>query len=252
MDPTRLELQAAANLHRLRENPYPGRGIILGLNEAGESLIQVYWIMGRSENSRNRVFEIGGGHVYTAPADPTKVKDPSLIIYNAMSEYREACVVSNGAQTDTVIMRLSEPAPYRCLYTALEGIRYEPDAPNFTPRITAASGWLLEPPGEHFAEMSVLRKSPWNDSGDHCLYEFGSLGRGFGWGITTYMGDGDPLPSFRGEPFPVPLAGDIEDVADTYWAALNDDHKVSLVVKFIPKEGNSLVTIRNKYSKVGA
>lgn len=253
MDNARLALQAAANFHHLRENPYPGRGIVVGLNGTGHSLVQIYWIMGRSPNSRNRVFEMGGGHVYTTPADPSKVKDPSLIIYNAMSEYGDVCVVSNGAQTDTIIERLREPAPFECLYTGLEGVEYEPDAPNFTPRISAACGWS-DDCGDvfYFAEMSVLRKSAYTDDCDHLFYGFGAFGPGFGHCITTYMGDGDPLPAFRGEPILVPLTGDIEDVADTYWAALNEDNKVSLVVKFIPKDDVPFVTIRNKYSKVGA
>lgn len=251
MHPTRLQLQAAANFHNLGANPYPGRGIIIGLSQTGESLVQVYWIMGRSPNSRNRVFEMGDGRVYTTAADPSKVKDPSLIIYNAMREHGEASVVSNGAQTDTVIERLREPQPYRCLYTALQGVEYEPDAPNFTPRITAACGWQKDGGDlSYFAEMSLLRKSTYTDACDHSFYEFGLLAAGYGHCITTYMGDGDPLPAFHGEPLLVPLAGNIEEVADAYWQVLNDDNKVSLAVKFIPKNSYPFVTIRNKYSKV--
>lgn len=253
-NPNALALHAQVNFHRqLQQNAYPGRGIVVGLNETGHSLIQIYWIMGRSENSRNRVFELHGGRVFTAAADPSKIKDPSLIIYNAMVEFGESYVVSNGAQTDTVVERLRKDDPDMGLYLALEGVGYEPDAPNYTPRITAACGWSGDPDDRfYFAEMSVLRKSLCTDDCDHSFYELGSFGLGFGNCITTYSGDGNPLPSFRGEPFLVPLAGDIEAIADAYWSALDEDNKVSLVVKFIPKDGVSFVTIRNKYSKVGA
>src|SRR3989344_9010106 len=127
-----LKLEAETNLFALSRNPYPGRGIITGLDETGEYLVQVYWIMGRSENSRNRVFGCDdGGRLFTEPVDPSKVKDPKLIIYNAMRESAEYYVVSNGDQTDTVI-----DSTYADFSGALMELEYEPDAPNFTPRIS--------------------------------------------------------------------------------------------------------------------
>ena len=126
---------AILNLSRLSSNPYPGRGIVIGTSEDGLHAVQIYWIMGRSENSRNRIFSIDGGRLFTEAADPAKVKDPSLIIYNAMNEYRGNFIVSNGNQTDTVFKGLRMDASV-ALRNILVDRQYEPDAPNFTPRIT--------------------------------------------------------------------------------------------------------------------
>ena len=247
-DPKRLELLAKANLFNLAGNPYPGRAIIVGLDDTGQYLIQVYWIMGRSDNSRNRIFAFEGGRLFTEAADPSKVKDPSLIIYNAMREVEDGgCaigVVSNGHQTDGVANSYKNG---RSLHAELEQWEYEPDAPNFTPRITAVSCWLG---GQECVAMSLLRKSLWAEKCDRHLYEFDRLGRGFGHCLTTYAGDGAPLPSFQGEPFLLPLCGDADFIATTFWEALDPDNRVSLAVKFMPKSGPSRITVINKYSKV--
>ncbi|HQT82770.1 MAG TPA: IMP cyclohydrolase [Candidatus Paceibacterota bacterium] len=252
---------AESNLSELRKNLYPGRLIIAGLNDSGKCLIQVYAILGRSENSRNRVLEADEGRLFTETADPSKVKDPSLIIYNAMDETlmpddTAAYVVSNGHQTDHVrqayfngetfngAMQSSEPEPGKQNVT-----EYEPDKPNFTPRITAVSSWVK---GKPRIEMGILRKSPWSDACDRHLYEMNDMGKGFGYCLTTYMGDGDPLPAFQGEPYLLPLGGDANFIAGTYWDALNADNRVSLAVKFIPKEGPPEIVIINKYSKVAS
>jgi len=259
--PASILRTAASNLEALTKNPYPGRGIVVGLDDSGQFLVQVYWIMGRSENSRNRIFGNEGGRLFTEAADPSKVKDPSLIIYNAMCETLspddgEISVVSNGHQTDHVkhayfngetlgrAMQPSVPEPDRPNVT-----EYEPDGPNFTPRITAVSSWMN---GTAHVEMAILRKSPWNDACDRHLYEFGDIGKGFGYCITTYSGDGNPLPAFQGEPYLLPLGGDANFIAGTYWDALNADNRVSLAVKFIPKSGPSHTAIVNRYSKVAA
>lgn len=240
-----LERLARENMRRLKENKYPGRGIIVGLDETGENMIQMYWIMGRSENSRNRVFGVGeNGRVFTEAADPAKVKDPSLIIYNAMLEVRDTSetvyLVSNGHQTDsiesTIFGGMSPVERIRCW-------KYEPDAPNFTPRITTVSSW------KKGTWMSVLRKSPWSDACDHNLFELHELGKGFGHCITTYLGDGDPLPAFQGEPLLLPLMGTAEAIAEQYWETLNAGNKVALVVKFIPKSGPSHLVIKNRLLK---
>jgi hypothetical protein len=245
-------LQAKINLHNLGMNPYPGRGIVCGLDETGEFLVQVYWIMGRSENSRNRVFVLGeDGLLSTAAADPSKVKDPSLIIYNAMRE-NPGCVVSNGNQTDSIGGRLSYG--YVGLYDAVRSFDYEPDAPNFTPRITAISEWWSRSEDEHLffpkIEMSILRKSLWSDACDRNLYEFNDIGKGYGYCFHTYSGDGDPLPAFQGEPYLVPLKGHAGQITDKFWQTLDADNRVALAVKFIAKDGQSHTVIRNKYSKV--
>lgn len=246
MSTENLKLQADANLFKLGENPYPGRGVVVGLDKTGEHLIQVYWIMGRSENSRNRVFgHDGKGRLFTEAADPSKVKDPSLIIYNAMRESHAFAIVSNGHQTDSVAERRSIS---RDFHDVMRGFQYEPDAPNFTSRITARSWWDDVNPA---AEMSVLRKSPWSDACDRHLYEINDFGKEFGYCITTYRGDGDPLPTFQGEPYLLPLVGDASQVAKTYWEVLNAYNRVSLAVKFVPMDGPSNIVIINKYSKIG-
>lgn len=234
---------AGKNLSALASNPYPGRGIICGLDESSKYLIQVYWIMGRSENSRNRIFVIeDGGVLKTAAADPAKVKDPSLIIYTAMSETLTKYAVSNGHQT---VDALSESG----LDLAMMNWTYEPDQPNYTPRISA----LLEPKvwSEQVVEMSILKKSPINDECERHIYNLPLSIPGLGYCITTYAGDGNPLPPFAGDPYLLPLAGSIEDVARAIWAVLNEDNRVSLAVKFIEiKKRETLMTVINKYNAV--
>jgi hypothetical protein len=232
------KVQAENNLLALKKNPYPGRGIIVGMDETGKYLIQVYWIMGRSENSRNRIFVIEkNGVLKTAPFDPVKVKDPSLIIYTAMAETLTHYAVSNGHQT-------LDALSIKGLGSSLEKWEYEPDNPNYTPRISA----LLEPRvfAPQIAELSLLKKSPFSDECDRYLYKLAIPDPGLGYCITTYNGDGDPLPSFTGDPYLLPLAGGIEDIAQTIWDSLNKDNKVSLAVKFIEiNERNVLMTKRN-------
>lgn len=242
-------VKALDNFGRLCENPYPGRGIVVGLNKTGSHIIQVYWIMGRSENSRNRVFKADDdtGRLYTEAADPAKVKDASLIIYNAMRERGPRFIVSNGDQTDTV---MKFPAPLY-LDQALAGRKYEPDGPNFTQRITAVT--TFEPGGSSFAQMSILRKSLFGDGCDRLHYSY-RLYEGFGHCITTYAGVGDPLPAFRGDPLLMPLDQEhgIEEVAVDFWNALDDQNRVSLAVKFIEiGNGRSDIHIINKYRQVG-
>ncbi len=240
---------AASNLEALTKNPYPGRGIVVGLNDSGQSLVQVYWIMGRSENSRNRIFGSEGSRLFTEAADQSKVKDSSLIIYNAMDETLSpddiaVSVVSNGHQTDIVKLAYFNG---ESLGKATRHFQYEPDRPNFTPRITAVSSWVN---GTARVEMAIQRKSLWDDACDRHLYEINGLGKGFGYCFHTYSGDDEPLPAFQGEPYLMPLGGDANFIAGTYWDALNADNRVSLAVKFIPKNGPSEIIIINKYSKV--
>ena len=241
-----MQETAKSNLAGLARNPYPGRGIIVGLDETRECLVQVYWVMGRSENSRNRVFDynMDEGRLFTTAADPAKVKDPSLIIYNAMVENVMLRVVSNGHQTDEVATRIimKGESPQRIM----RQWGYEPDNPNFTPRITAVSYWWSNKP---IVWMSILRKSPWGKECERNLYEPPMI-PGFGYCITTYSGDGDPLPSFQGDPVLLPLEGDAVRIAKTlFLGALNSDNKVAIAVKFIPKNGPSAISIINKYQK---
>ena len=248
----RNTLAAQANLFNLSSNLYPGRGIVAGLDETGANLVQVYWVMGRSENSRNRVFkgDPNTGRLYTEAADPSKMKDSSLIIYNAMREYAGFLVVSNGDQTDTVIEKLRESPQVNCYpQAALSSRQYEPDAPNFTQRITAVSSvWKNQHQGTGF---SILRKSRFGTGCDNLAYEYPCIRPGFGFCITTYAGDGNPLPPFYGDPLLMPLTGSIKDIAETYWKALNEENRVSLAVKFFEMaNGHVDFHIINKYQQV--
>jgi IMP cyclohydrolase len=247
MDARSIVAFAQANLLALGQNPYPGRGIVAGLDETGQYLVQVYWIMGRSENSRNRVFKADNetGRLFTEAADPSKVKDPSLIIYNAMRERGDwyntlHYVVSNGDQTDTVVESMGPLS----LYEVLAGRRYEPDAPNFTQRITAVHSLWKERP---FLQMSILRRSMLGEACDGVLFVYDQLHPGYGYCITTYSGDGDPLPPFYGDPIVMPLVGGMQDIAWTYWDSLNEANRVSLAVKWIEVgNGRSDIRIINK------
>ncbi len=244
----RIGLMAEKNMYDLAQNPYPGRGIVMGMDETGKYAIQVYWIMGRSENSRNRVFGVDGTRLFTETADPSKVKDPSLIIYNAMCDTHRYFVVSNGSQTDVVTSGLSAGNTFQ---GSLRGSKYEPDAPNFTPRITGICSLDLLDRQSPFFGLDIIRKSPWDDeSCDRFFYRYDTIEKGFGYCITTYTGDGDPLPSFRGEPLLMPLVGDIDAVLDTYWKALNEENRVALAVKFILLQGTSWIKVKNKFTKV--
>jgi len=238
---------AQANFLALSQNPYPGRGIVAGLDETGQYLVQVYWIMGRSENSRNRVFKTDEtGRLFTEAADPAKVKDPSLIIYNAMRERGDwyntfHFVVSNGDQTDTV----TDSVGPLYLSQVLAGRKYEPDEPNFTQRITAVHLLWKERPQ---LQMSILRRSMIGPACDRMQFTYDYVHPGFGYCITTYAGDGHPLPPFRGDPLVMPLTGDMEDIAQTYWYALNEANRVSLAVKWIEiGNGRSDIYIINKF-----
>jgi len=236
---------AGKNFLALKENPYPGRGIIVGLSDDGEKLIQVYWIMGRSENSRNRVFLVNpGGVLYTAPADPNKVKDPSLIIYTAMVEDHFDFVVSNGHQTEDGMEEGD-------LDKVLEDWVYEPDYPNFTPRITSRFSFITSPSKDFTTEILILKKAALSDECERLLHTPKVDYRGFGYCVTTYSGDGNPLPSFEGEPYLLPLKGGIKDIAQTIWGALNEENRVSLAVKFINMATRkSIIEVINKYHVV--
>ena len=190
----------------LRNNPYPGRGIVVGKD------CVYYWIMGRSANSRNRVFVPTEDGIRTEAHDPALLEDPSLIIYHPVRTMGDALVVTNGDQTDTIVERGS----FREGCMARE---YEPDAPNYTPRISS----VVYPDGSF--ELSILKHDP-DSASDRCLRQFFSYegaDEGVGYFISTYQGDGDPLPSFAGEPVCVSLP-----TPDEVWAALNADNKVSL------------------------
>lgn len=254
MTANQIALEAGANLFRLSENSYPGRGIVVGLDATGRFVILVYWIMGRSPNSRNRILKANSsGRLYTEAADPSSVEDPSLIIYNAMRETVCATakhyIVGNGDQTDVVAKNLGSMG---LLQPVLSDSEHEPDEPHFTQRITAVVS-LLDGVLNPFTQMSILRKSQFGDGCDELTYGYEDLQAGIGFCIMTYAGDGDPLPPFRGDPLPMPLPGDIKDVAQTYWEVLDEENRVSLAVKFIElASGQSSTHIINKHKQVEA
>lgn len=240
---------AQTNYQALCTNPYPGRGIVVGTQPDG-NVIMVTWIMGRSPNSRNRIYSRDDwGRVYTEAADPTAMKDPSLIIYNAMNERDDLFVASNGNQTDTVI----EAAGTQTLHDVLfdEGTIYEPDEPNFTPRITASVNAY-----EVFRliEFEILKRSRWSPSCDRQSFIYEMIEKGFGLCVTTYTGDGNPLPPFEGEPYLLPIPeGGCEYVAGYFWEALNRDNRVAIAAKEINLVTiESRVAIVNRYSKIEA
>lgn len=242
--------QVQENLEALISNSYPGRGIVIGMDETGKNLVQIYWIMGRSKNSRNRVFEadIEIGKLWTKAANPSEVADPSLIIYTAMLEQNGLYAVSNGSHTDPIIEdRGNRTGPASFRRTMLQH-NYEPDPPNFTPRISAICS--LDYGVLPYAEMSIIRKSSRGKDPDHSFFRITEFQPGIGFCITTYDGPGDPLPAFSKVPYPLPIAGNILGVSHHFWNILNEENKISLGVKFINIEtGKSEVGFINKYKE---
>jgi len=233
---------AHSNLNALRQNPYPGRGLVIGQSASGSWLI-LYWIMGRSVQSRNRRFTVEGGSLRTESVDVRLVKDPSLIIYEAMLELPGIYIVSNGDQTRTIYQALQSG---RTFEAALSTREREPDAPNFTPRI---SGILDLRQSSSVITLSILKANPLDaQHTDRFTYHPALPQMGFGVGLTTYRGDGNPLPSFSGDPVLLPFHGSAERILDTYWEALNPENRVSLAVKEIPaQEGMARLLVYNRY-----
>ncbi len=211
---------------RLSGNPYVGRGIVTGLSENGRSAVIAYFIMGRSANSRNRIFKLNDGALFTEPYDKAKVKDPSLIIYAAIRSYENKLIVTNGDQTDTIYEFLKAGKDFK---SALETRSFEPDEPNFTPRI---SSMLTFADGSFSYEMSIL-KSLDRTGSDCARYTFSyPAKKGLGHFLHTYVTDGDPLPTFQGEPERVSIPDDIEAFTSDIWENLDASNKISLYVRY--------------------
>ena len=228
----------------LSASPYPGRGIVIGRSEDGKAAVTAYFIMGRSENSRNRVFVEEGEGIRTQAFDPSKMVDPSLIIYAPVRVLGENLIVTNGDQTDTIYDGLQKGLSFE---QALLSREFEPDAPNYTPRI---SGLLTFKDGDFSYQMSIL-KSHEGDSETCCRYTF-SYDRpttGEGRFIHTYARNEEPLPSFEGEPERVTIEGGIDEFTNTVWENLDADNKVSLFVRFTDlATGKSETRILNKHA----
>jgi IMP cyclohydrolase len=226
----------------LVENPYPGRGLVIGRSEK-DTWVIVYWIMGRSTNSRNRRFVAEGSSLKTEPVDPKLVKDPSLIIYEAMLDIKGAYLVSNGDQTRTIYDTLQKGGT---IEEALATREREPDSPNFTPRI---NGMISFGGSSAKVVLAILKANPVDPAFTDRYYYYPSMPKaGLGVGLTTYSADGDPLPAFSGDPLLLPCRGNGEAVLESYWDALNIENRVSMAVKEISKQGTqSRIIIKNRF-----
>lgn len=212
-------------------NSYPGRGIIIGKSKDGKCAVTAYFIMGRSVNSRNRIFVEEGQGIRTEAFDPARLEDPSLIIYAPVRVLGSNTIVTNGDQTDTIYEGLNKGLTFE---QSLRCREFEPDGPNFTPRI---SGVLHIENGKFDYMVSILKS---NNGDSSCCnrytFSYDNPANGEGHFIHTYMHDGNPLPSFEGEPKSVDLSGNIDEFTDMVWNSLNEDNKVSLFVRFIDIE----------------
>ncbi|MBQ2718106.1 MAG: IMP cyclohydrolase [Clostridia bacterium] len=224
----------------LKNNSYPGRGIIVGLDKSGENAFIAYFIMGRSENSRNRIFSKTDDGIIIYPFDESKVEDPSLIIYSPVREINNKLIVTNGDQTDTVYDFIKDGKSFE---DALLTREFEPDRPNFTPRISA----ILHLDGEFNYQMSILKSSDEIGSGcNRFTYNYAPV-KGLGHFIHTYAGDGNPIPSFYGEPEKIFLGDDFEAFYTGIWNSLNQNNKVSMyAVKLNLKDKTQITKIYNK------
>ena len=221
----------------LKENSYPGRGIIIGKSEDGKYAVTAYFIMGRSENSRNRVFVEDGAGIRTEAFDPSKLVDPSLIIYAPVRVLGNKTIVTNGDQTDTIYELMDKQQTFE---QALRTREFEPDAPNYTPRI---SGIMHVENGAYNYAMSILKSNNGDPSSCHrYTFAYNNPKNGEGHFIHTYKCDGNPLPSFEGEPKLVAVGNDIDAYAELLWNSLNEDNKVSLFVRFIDIETGEVVS----------
>lgn len=226
----------------LKKNAYPGRGIVIGRSADGKKAVIAYFIMGRSVNSRNRVFVTEGEGIRTQAYDPALLSDPSLVIYAPVRVLGSRTIVTNGDQTDTVYDGLKEGLTFE---QSLRSREFEPDGPNYTPRI---SGVVNVEDGGFAYAMSILKS---NDGDPSCCnrytFTYDKPAAGEGRFLHTYMHDGDPLPSFQGEPEKVAVEGDIDGFTDMMWESLNEENKVSLFVRFIDTATGEYETrIKNK------
>lgn len=212
----------------LKENAYPGRGIVIGRSADGTKAVTAYFIMGRSSNSRNRIFAVEGEGIRTEAFDPSKLEDPSLIIYAPVRVLDNQTIVTNGDQTDTVYDGLKAGLSFE---QSLRSREFEPDGPNYTPRI---SGLMNVKDGKYDYAMSILKSNNGNpDACNRYTFTYENPVAGEGHFIHTYMHDGNPLPSFEGEPKLVEISGDIDEFTDKVWDSLNEENKVSLFVRYI-------------------
>lgn len=230
----------------LKNNEYPGRGIVIGKSADGQSTAIAYFIMGRSANSRNRVFIEDGDTVTIYPADASKVEDPSLIIYSPIRKIGDNLIVTNGDQTDTIYDFLKDGNTFE---EALETREFEPDGPNWTPRI---SGLVMLDDSDRY-KMSILKSQ--DAEGTDCaryIYSY-RLQNGLGHFIHTYKQNGNPIPTFEGEPERVAIPNSADEFAEAIWNSLNEDNKISMYVRYINVVDGSVTNrMINKFTQVNA
>ena len=226
-----MSIYAIADIGELiRDNSYVGRGIVIGKSSDGKKAVTAYFIMGRSENSRNRVFIEQGDEVIIHPFDASKVEDPSLIIYAPVRQTGNKLIVTNGDQTDTIYDFIESGKTFE---QALETREFEPDKPNFTPRI---SGMLAFDGGDFTYKMSILKSADENGSAcNRYTFSYPALS-GLGHFIHTYNHDGNPIPTFTGEPERVKIPDDIDEFTNNLWSNLNEQNKISLYVRYVDLE----------------
>ena len=221
-------MKLASLQDELSSTTYPGRGIIVGRSEDGTKAVAAYFIMGRSANSRNRIFVADGDGLRTQAFDESKVEDPRLIIYAPVRVLGNKTIVTNGDQTDTIYEKMDHQMTFE---QALRTRTFEPDAPNYTPRI---SGIMHIEDGQYNYALSILKSDNGDPEGcNRFTFAFSNAKAAEGLFLHTYMGDGDPLPSFEGEPERIAIEGDIDAFTDLLWNSLNEDNKVSLFVRYI-------------------
>lgn len=226
-----MDIYAINNIGELiKDNTYVGRGIVIGKSADGKKAVSAYFIMGRSANSRNRIFVERDNALFTEPYDASKVEDPSLIIYAAVRRLKNKLIVTNGDQTDTIYNGVNAGLSFAGSLTSRE---FEPDKPNFTPRI---SGMLTFDGGDFRYDMSILKSAdPEGTACNRYAFSYSPIA-GLGHFIHTYVCDGNPIPTFQGEPERVAIPDDIDEFTDTLWANLNEDNKISLYVIYTDLE----------------
>lgn len=232
-----LSMNTRSLEQELKQNSYPGRGIVIGRSANGRYAVTAYFIMGRSSNSRNRVFVEEGQGIRTEAFDPSKLEDPSLIIYAPVRVLGNKTIVTNGDQTDTIYEGMERQLTFE---QSLRSREFEPDAPNYTPRI---SGILQVENGSYHYAMSILKSN--NGDAASCgryTFTYENPKAGEGHFIHTYMHDGNPLPSFEGEPKQVEIPDDMAAFTQMLWNSLNEENKVSLFVRYIDIEDGSIRT----------
>lgn len=238
-----MNIYEIKSVEELVDNPYPGRGIIVGKTPDGKKAVAAYFIMGRSENSRNRIFVSRDQGIYTEAFDPSKLEDPSLIIYAAVRTFENKLIVTNGDQTDTIYEGLEAGKSF---YDALTSRCFEPDPPNFTPRISAM---LTFAENDFSYDMSILKSAdPEGNACNRFGYAYAATA-GLGHFIHTYVTDGNPIPTFQGEPERMAMDDDMERFTEKLWNGLNEANKISLYVRYTDLEtGTFKEKIINKHN----